>query len=539
MTKIKLIDCTLRDGGYYTKWDFEPGLVEAYLQAMADARIDYVELGLRNFSKEGFFGPFAYTTDAYLKTLSLPPGIGVGVMVDAKTLLSAPLEDRAAVRALFQPEAMSPVQLVRVAAHFSEVDLCGDIVSELKSLGYVVGVNLMQASGKPSREVSRKIRLLLSADLTPDVIYFADSLGNMDSAEVKRLIGAIRAVWSGPIGIHAHNNRGLAVANSLFAMSEGVAWVDATVQGMGRGAGNAEMELLLTELGDESDYLPDAIYALAMEAFADLRASHRWGPSLLYYYSAIHNIHPTYAQELLSDDRYGTSEKVAIVRFLSKRSAASFSWDVYGAALSQHFMNSADHRGKWSAEKWCHGLPIVIVAAGPTFKRYIADIVNFARQRKARLLTVNTLNQVPVEAVDGVVTVNQNRIRFEATELHRLGVPVYAPISHLSEDCAEYLDGLDVFDYGLSCAPGAVELSENGCTLPYALSAIYALALALTGGASHVYLAGFDGYGAGDPRQQEMSESIELLRSKIDFETKVTAITPTNYPFRQGSLYAP
>ncbi len=80
----KILDCTLRDGGYYNNWDFKKDLVKEYLEAMAVSKTDFIELGLRQFKNESFLGAHAYTTNDYLKRLDLPKGPKYGVMVDAK-----------------------------------------------------------------------------------------------------------------------------------------------------------------------------------------------------------------------------------------------------------------------------------------------------------------------------------------------------------------------------------------------------------------------------------------------------------------------
>ena len=90
--QLKVLDCTLRDGGYYNNWDFDEDLVRDYLNALAEAKIDYIELGLRNFPKCTFDGPFAYTKESYLNSIVLPPGPKYGVMIDAKTILSSNLQ---------------------------------------------------------------------------------------------------------------------------------------------------------------------------------------------------------------------------------------------------------------------------------------------------------------------------------------------------------------------------------------------------------------------------------------------------------------
>src|SRR4051812_32496818 len=145
---LTVLDCTLRDGGYYNNWCFEAPLVESYLAAMDLSGVDYVELGLRNFPKQGFLGPYAYTTENYLNSLAIPINLKVGVMVDAKTIIDSGFDMVKSIDSLFVEKNKSKISLVRVAAHFFEIDQCFEIIKKLKELGYTVGLNLMQAGGK-------------------------------------------------------------------------------------------------------------------------------------------------------------------------------------------------------------------------------------------------------------------------------------------------------------------------------------------------------------------------------------------------------
>ena len=88
MTLPILLDCTFRDGGYYNAWDFSPELIDRYLVAMKAAGVDYVELGFRFLQNNGFKGPCAYTTDDFIRTLNIPEGLGVGVMMNGADLLT-------------------------------------------------------------------------------------------------------------------------------------------------------------------------------------------------------------------------------------------------------------------------------------------------------------------------------------------------------------------------------------------------------------------------------------------------------------------
>ena len=220
---------------------------------------------------------------------------------------------------------------------------------------------------------------------------------------------------------------------------------------------------------------------------------------------------------------------------LAQVAASGFNKSLYVNALSRHF---SDGVGTWDATDFFLGKPVLLIAAGPSSERYAKDLVSFAQRKKATVLTINTVSAIPATSVDAVVTADANRIRFESNILHDLRKPVLAPVSCLPEDCTQRLVGLSLMDFGLRVAEGEFALSVNSCTLPYALSAVYGLAAALAGGAECVYTAGLDGYGPGDPRQKEMTESIEMLKSQANFKDRVVAITPTSYPIRQGSLYA-
>ena len=85
--KITILDCTLRDGGYYGNWDFDRSTVKRYLAAMSIAKVDIIEIGFRFLPQKKFLGPFAYSADEYLNSLSLPTNIEVAVMVNARELI--------------------------------------------------------------------------------------------------------------------------------------------------------------------------------------------------------------------------------------------------------------------------------------------------------------------------------------------------------------------------------------------------------------------------------------------------------------------
>jgi len=342
---IKLTDCTLRDGGYYNSWDFDRTLIAEYLAAMDAAGVEFVEIGFRSFDRRGFKGACAYATDEFIRSLPVPPGQKIGVMVNAAELVKHPAGVLEATRLLFRPRSESPVTLVRFACHLYEFEQTLPACAWLKEQGYQVGINLMQVADRTDEEVERIG--MLATDYQPDVLYFADSLGSMDPEQTSRIVGLLRRHWTGAMGIHTHDNMGRAIANTLRAIEEGVTWVDSTVTGMGRGPGNAQTEYLLIELEGKRAREPrmSQLLALIRQRFGPMQQSCGWGKNPYYYLSGKYGIHPSYVQEMLADPRYGEAEILSVIEHLRSVGGKKFSVEVMERGRQIY---SEDARGTWA-----------------------------------------------------------------------------------------------------------------------------------------------------------------------------------------------
>jgi len=533
-----ILDCTLRDGGYYNNWDFHPEVVSEYLDSIASANIDYVELGLRNFAKQGFLGAFAYTTEEFIDTLKLPKGPTYGVMVDAKTILESGMPVEEAISKLFVPAVQSNVGLVRVAAHFSEVEFSAPIVAYLKKLGYIVGFNLMQAGGKADDVIADKARQMAAwKDL--DVLYFADSLGNMDAAEVQRVVKALRTYWNGPLGIHTHNNMGKGLDNTLIAMEAGVTWLDATVTGMGRGAGNTQTECLLACLDKgESKYKPKRIYELAIRHFEVMQKEYGWGSNLLYFLGAQNNVHPTYIQNLLSNTHYGTDEIIGAIDYLSKLEGATS----YNGAVLDTALSFSDNKAQVSGSKEVQGLfddkCVLVIANGPSTEKYAAAIQLYIKNTQPVVVSINTSPYIAQEHIDYYAISHNSKFLSESKLYKGLAKPIILPKCRFTDSELSELEGVNLIDYGLEIVKGTFTTMGRYVTTPHDITIAYILGALLESNVSSIAVVGFDGYAQDDVRQQEMVEIINLYRTHIK-SIEITSLTPTSYPITKGSVYAP
>lgn len=535
---MNILDCTLRDGGYYNNWDFNPDLVQAYLTAMAEARIDFVELGLRNFPKSDFLGAYAYTTEAHINTLNLPEGPIYGVMIDAKTLLDSEMSVENAIDCLFVPAAESKLKLVRVAAHFSEIEESGRIVKYLKKLGYIVGFNMMQAGGKPDNIISKKTQQVNSWGAV-DALYFADSLGNMNAEEVERIIRAIRIEWQGSLGIHTHNNMGKGLDNTLTARSNGVTWLDSTVTGMGRGAGNTQTESLLAILDQEqSKYNAKPVYELVIRYFEKMQKDYGWGSSLLYFLGAQNDVHPTYIQNLLSNSHYGTDEIVGAIDYLSKLDGTtSYNGAILNTALTFNTNNTVTS-GSSDIQSLFIGKDILIITNAPSTVKYSEAIELYIKTNKPTVISINITESISNDLIDYYVISHNSKFLSDANRYQQLNKPIILPKHRFTENELAMLDNNEIVDFGLEIQNNSLISNKTYAVIPFDITTAYVLAMLLASPPKSINAVGFDGFANNDPRQQEMIAILECYsRDPQSFE--IVSLTPTSYPVSKGSIYAP
>lgn len=532
----RILDCTLRDGGYYNDWDFPPALVAEYLKACSDAGINLLELGFRFIPDGRFFGAHSHATDEFLASLELPKGVDIAVMVNTKELLAHPDGPVSAVNVLFNERAASPVSTVRIACHFAETTASRGIAARLKELGYTVALNLMQAGGKSDDEVTRAAEDAASWG-SIDVLYFADSLGNMNADMVRSTLAALRRGWSGPIGVHAHNNMGQALGNSIAAVESGATWVDGTIGGMGRGAGNAASELLLLEFNRRGwgRYSPDPVFHLAIGPFEELRKEHRWGPSLLYHLSASYGIHPTYVQEMLGKGMYDAHHIIGVLEFLKDSGASAYSDDrLQEAAVG----GSWTGEGSWSAAGWATGRDMLIVGSGPQIVDHLPALCRFVDRRQPVVVCLNMNPVFPAEKVTAYAACHRASLLMDSDGYRTLRRPLIAPMTSVPDPIRRNLHGVEVYDFGMGVRPGQFSIQPTGCLIPTPLVAAYALALAEASSARRILLAGFDGYTATDHRHREMARVLRTYLARPE-ALPVVAVTPTSYEIAKDSIYSP
>lgn len=296
MNNTIILDCTLRDGGYYTNWDFDKDLVREYYQAMEALPIDYVEIGYRTKALEGYYGKFFYCPDYVMaEAKQFMPSKKLSIILNEKD-----------VRANDVDELLDPckpyIALIRIAVAPENIKRAIELAKAIKAKGFEVAFNVMYMSKwAQNTDFMASIK---DVDGVVDYFYLVDSYGGVHPSEVKSLMETVKNETSTPLGFHGHNNLEMALINTLTAAEAGARILDCTITGMGRGAGNLKTELLLTYLAHQGKKVSFTALSRVVTSFENLQNQYRWGTNLPYMFSGANSLPQKEVMEWVGLNRY-------------------------------------------------------------------------------------------------------------------------------------------------------------------------------------------------------------------------------------------
>jgi 4-hydroxy 2-oxovalerate aldolase len=533
---INILDCTLRDGGYYNNWEFSTNLINSYLNSIYKSGIDYAEIGFRSFHDSSYKGPCAYSSDIFLTNLNIPEKLKIGVMVNAADLLSHGNKNPVSnIKKLFSSKK-SRINFIRIACHFEEFHKVVEVSKYLKKKNFIVIFNLMQCSERSESEVIKVGEL--AAKYPIDVLYFADSMGSMDSIQVNRIVNLLRLNWKKQLGIHTHDNMSRAFTNTDQAIKDGVNWIDGTVMGMGRGPGNIKTEYLLinySELLKKTNIRP--ILNLIEKFFKPLHLLYNWGPDPFYFLAGKNGIHPTFIQDILKDKRYSVSEKILFIEHLKSFSSNKFDKNLLDLDR-KIYANKTCKRSKkrWIPSSSINKKTVLIIGNSPELKENLYALEEFIKKKKPIVFGLNTQKSVNEKLINYRVVCNLFRLLTDKYKYRSIKTPLILPLERLDKKVIKFLRTNKTLNFDLQVIPEKFKFNKDSVICPNSLVFCYALAIAVSGKASNIVLAGFNGFNPDDPRQLEMERSLSIFNSKS--KIKISSITATKYKIKAESLYA-
>lgn len=302
---IKVVDATIRDGGLCNNFEFTDEFVKELYKTNIRSGVDYMEFGYRA-SKKLFdpdkFGKWKFCDEEDIRSIvgSNESDMKISVMADV---------GRCDFKEDFIKKSDSVIDMVRVACYINQIPAAIEMIEYFHELGYETTCNIMAISQADSQQIDEALDMLGKSSV--DVIYLVDSYGSLYPETAGRLAEKYLACgekYHKSIGFHAHNNQNLAFANTIETMSYGASYLDATVSGMGRGAGNCAMELLLGFLKNPKYNLYSLLTFIENYILPLKQSGVLWGYDIQYMLTGQLNRHPREAMAFTAEKRHDYCE---------------------------------------------------------------------------------------------------------------------------------------------------------------------------------------------------------------------------------------
>lgn len=511
---MKLLDCTLRDGGYYTNWDFDHNLVETYIESFNHLPVDYIEIGYRSNPLRGYLGEFFYCPVYLMESIKNQTNKKLAIILNEKDVASSD------AKKLLIP-CKDYIELIRIAVNPDNFERALKLGEEIKKLGFEVSFNLMYMSEWKNN--SKIINSLPKINGIVDYLYLVDSFGGVYPEDVKNTMQIVRNKTTAKIGFHGHNNLELALANSLTAIENGIDIVDGTITGMGRGAGNLKMELLLTVLqAKETIDFDFNWFSKVIDPFREMQKNYEWGTNLPYMFSGANSIPQKQVMEWVSKRYYSFN---SIIRALTNRSRGvkdNQRLDTFDFSTIDSFKSA------------------LIVGGGPNAVHHSNALNLFLKNHpEIALIHASSKNAMSFQNVD-----NDQYFCLVGNEGHRLE-KVFNSVNEIKGKCILPPYPREMGTYIPSALEDqSFELEKVDFTNRYTdTHTTLALQTAINLGVDQIYFSGYDGYSGDNIKQKDQELFIEndLLFEdcKKVLGDSLISLTPTKYnKLTQSTVYS-
>ena len=482
----KLLDCTLRDGGYINEWDFSKQFAHALYRAVSNSGCDYMEAGFLGESGDKGL-PWTNLTNQDLLDLksSYPNGSRIAVMINYGKIK---IED-------VPPAKDFSADMIRVAAAKNVAKEAAKFAAALSSLGYETTVNFMGISNYSNEEILGLVDLINQYKGQISYFYVADSFGSLLPSRTHEIFRTLRFGTKAPLGFHPHNNLQLAFANCLEAIEAGVNIIDGSVFGMGRGGGNLFTDAMLAYFEKK---FPESYGLLPVLQFADLymedmKSRYSWGYSLPQLMTGMLSCHPNYPTKLLRRKAYTADMIHGMLHELNGSEKQSFSTDVMVELEHKNYEKVAGNTPvaiNQEMEKMCHEShqKALLLGGGRSVMDFADDIKNYIKKENLTCFSIN--NPTTPVTINGVFFCNRRRILKHHEELTKNHQVVLGPDIHKEapeEFALSKISWINPLKLIQQCQ------SEEKDFVP-SNSAVESILGLVQMGYKTIYIAGMDGY---------------------------------------------
>ncbi|WP_171501283.1 beta/alpha barrel domain-containing protein [Acinetobacter faecalis] len=518
---FSILDCTLRDGGYYTNWDFKPHVVDAYFSAIKRLPVQYVEVGYRSPPKKGYLGQYFYLNNNTLQSCKkkIRSDQELAIMLNYKDINEKNIH-------ILMSDLKDIVSLIRFACPPDQISKCVEYCKIIKSFGVKTAINIMYLSDYIN--TLETFEPLIDTHNIVDYISLVDSYGSVFPEQVENIFRSITSFLKQPVGFHGHDNLSLAFANSLAAIRGGAKIIDSTILGMGRGAGNLKTELIGVYHNSVNSSINEYCeISQCLNVFKELKLEHQWGDNLAYMISGCENLPQAKVMDWLGTNRYEVQsivEALIVDDKIKKYDESSYT------ILKDLSLDSCN---------------AVIIGGGNSVNEFSESIRQFITITKTPVIysSMKYLNLFKDLNVHQFVCLSGQEInKFDIYELNDSG-----QLNALNFVCLPppRFNG-SVPNFGRiyqvnSSVNSDLKLNKLGEILD--VSPLHmALEVAKNININKLYLVGFDGYANATPVQQGYAKDVQnAINNAISIDSKwcksIVALTPTLYEINQQSIF--
>jgi 4-hydroxy 2-oxovalerate aldolase len=496
----KLIDCTLRDGGHLNKWNFSFDFVKKVISAVAETGIHCIEIGYVS-DKDKFppeTGTWRFSEEKHIRAV---------VPVDIQTKIGVMGDVGKVGIEQFIPKDESVIDIVRLAFYPGQGKEAIELGHQVQDLGYEVYLNAMGVVCYKEDDLKNLISDFYECKV-PNIVI-SDSYGSLMPWQVHNLTRLFIQGTGKSIGYHAHNNLGMAFANSMASINAGGSSIDATVYGMGRGAGNLPLETILAYLLHSEKVHTNLIPLLELieNEFVELKKRMGWGYNLPYMISGLLKCHPNYALTLIDQYNADMTSTWTNLTLLSKKNPVKYDKKLLdelvkkGGSISLQEQSREDI--KYSdvtienveilSPEYINrhkGRDFLILGAGPSLKTNIEKIKKFAQDNNLIVMGANYLH----ELIEPDYHAFNNISRFLkygkfVDERSKLLIGNYISVSIIKSITDKEYEGLRYLN-----SPEPFDIKEGIIQSNCGTISILLIGIAIVMGANNIYVAGLDGY---------------------------------------------
>ena len=506
LSTFKILDCTIRDGGYVNNWEFDKKLVREVYRALSKSGVEYVEIGFRGTEKHfdrNKYGLWRFTPEEHIREATDNiVGAKLALMADYGKIES---ED-------FCEAKESVVDLVRIAVHKNNLKGAISLLEQIKEKGYDVSLNVMGYANYSENERKGLIGMLKSAEL--DYVCIADSYGSLIPDQIMPLFEPLLNIPDIKVGFHPHNSLQMAFANSLEAIRCGVHIIDSTIYGMGRAAGNLPTEIIISFLEKHGSDRYNSIPVLNVidSYFASMHSGNKWGYQLPYMLSGMFQCHPDYAKTLIDHKEFTIEDIWKALNYIKQEETVGFSRPHLDKLINQGMigglsritdeesLTSDSAEATYKKVVGCPNVPYVkryedrdflIIANGPSIKDNAVKIENFISRYDPVILGGNYLGGL--FKPDYHCFVNKRRFisYIDTVESEsKLLLGQYIP----DEMIQEYTDRDYEKIYYIDVLNSEFQIKDGVITTNCRTVSVLLMGVAIAMGAGRIFCVGMDGY---------------------------------------------